>query len=128
MKYKERPPKNNLILMFFIMSALIFVSVGFLILKKYSYFLFYLTASIILIYSYLFTYYFLEKDYLLIKLGFVKVKIEYKNILSISETNEKLVIFTKKNKFNLYPNPKDKFIKELNKKLDDKVTINGKDK
>ena len=125
MKFKEVPPKNNLILMFFIMVTLTFISIGFLILKKYYYFIIYILFTVLLIYFYLFTYYVLEKEYILIKSGFLKIKIKYSDINNLEESKASIKIISKKIKYILYPDKKDKFMKEINNNVDFKVIGNG---
>ena len=122
MKFREQPAKKNATLILFVVLSLVLISLCFLILNSILYFCLYIVLTIILAYLYFFTYYFIDDDYLILKSGFIKVKIKYSNIISIVENNENIKIVTNKTKFILYPDYKTKFVNELKKKVNKDVS------
>lgn len=113
MKYKVKYDKFHLIFMT-ILLLLCFVScLLWLKLNKYGYFGIYFGASIILGYVYYFTSYELRKEYLIIKLGFIPIKIKYKDILNIKENKGNITLKLKNYSLNIYPENKEEFSKNL---------------
>lgn len=122
MEFREVPFKNNRLFMLIIIPVLIFICISWLILNKYGYFIGYLGITLLLVYLHFFTYYYINNDYLLIKAGFLKIKIYYKDINSVEVNNNKLRVNWKRLNINLYPNNSNIFIKEFKNRLNDKVT------
>ena len=58
---------------------------------------------------FLFTFYIVNDDYLIIQVGFFKIKIKYQDIVSVIEDNEKIKVSTKKFNYVFCPDKKDEF-------------------
>ena len=113
MKYKVAYNKFHLIFMTSILLLCLISCLLWLQFDKYLYFSIYFILSIGLGYIYYFTSYELRKEELIIHLGFIPVKIKYKNILEIKEENQAVVIKNLSSKLKIYPEKRQEFIKEL---------------
>ena len=120
MKFKFKPPKSNLILMISLFILLVFTSLVWIIFKEYHYFVFYMTSTLFLIYTYFFTYYTLTKDKLIIKIGLFKIGIKYSKIIDYSTIENGIKLHLKYYKLNIYPNNSKIFLIELKEKLTNK--------
>lgn len=120
MRFKFDFKKNNFYLMTLVLTLCLFTCLVWLVLREYFYFIIYLLATLIMINCYYFTSYVIDKNYLIIKLGIFKIKINYKKITDISSEKEKIVVSFKKIKINLYPENKENFVGALNSKLTNK--------
>jgi len=117
MNFKFKPEKSNLNLMISTIIILIFTCIGWLLLKEYLYFILFTMLAFIIIHVYFFQSYYLDKDFLIIRIGFLKIKIKYSKINSMNNENDILKINLKNLNIDVYPDNKDKFIKELKKKI-----------
>ena len=113
MKFKVKNPTNNIILMTFLLVLLFITCIFWLILKKYTYFIIYLIITILICIIYY------DNNYLIIYMGFIKIKLNIKNIKEITNTkNNEVKITFNKLSIKLYPVNSDLFItclKEKNK-------------
>jgi len=66
---------------------------------------------------YYFTFYYLKKEKLIVKLGFIKVGIKYSKIIKIENLKNGIKLNFKNISMNIYPNNKDIFFAELNNKM-----------
>ena len=96
-------------------------SLCFLYIHKYLYFIIYFLFTLLITMMNYFSYYKLESNYLLIKLGLIPIKIKYQSIWQVKEVNKKVLIVMSKFSLGLYPLDKDKFISNLNKKIDKNI-------
>ena len=115
MKYKIKHEKSNLILMSSVLILCLITCYVWFIFRKYIYFSIYLILTIIITHIYYFTYYYIKNDSLIIKLGFIKVRIKYNKIKSIKILKNSVKLNLEKISLNLYPNNKDMFYTELSK-------------
>jgi len=115
MKYKIKHEKSNLILMSSVLILCLITCYVWFIFREYLYFSIYLILTIIIIHIYYFTYYYIKNDSLIIKLGFIKVRIKYNKIKSIDLLKNSVILNLEKISLNLYPNNKDKFYNEISK-------------
>lgn len=113
MKFKFKPKKSNLYLMIFMILVLLINSAIWLIIKEYLYFIITLILSLIIIHVYFTTTYIIYDDYFVTTLGFLKVKIYYKNIKKIEVVNNKVNVVLKNITIDLCPDKMDVFIKEI---------------
>ena len=117
MKYKIKHEKSNLILMSSILILCLITCYVWFIFREYIYFSIYLILTIIITHIYYFTYYYIKNDSLIIKLGFIRVKIKYNQIKSIEILKNSIKLNLEKISLNLYPNKKDMFYTEINSKM-----------
>ena len=119
MKFKVKNPTNNIILMTFLLVLLFITCIFWLILKKYTYFIIYLIITILICIIYYINSYKIDNNYLIIYMGFIKIKLNIKNIKEITNTkNNEVKITFNKLSIKLYPVNSDLFItclKEKNK-------------
>ena len=124
MKFKFKPNKSNLFLMSSTILLLIFVCLLWLVLREYIYFAVYGVLTLIISYTYYFTSYYIKDRYLETRLGFIFIRIKYRNIKKVELVNDKVRIHLKNVKFNICPNNKDIFVVKLNSKLTNKNSHN----
>lgn len=117
MKYNYNFKGSNLCLVVFLVIVYLFNCIVWLLFRKYVMFLILVLLALFVMYLYFYTYYTLEKDYFVIHLGFIKIKTKYKDILDVKKENNKVTFKTINFDFSIYPVPEDKFIKEINSKL-----------
>lgn len=124
MKFKVKPEKSNFVLMtsMFIMSLI--VCILFLVLHEYIYSLIYFILILVISHIYYFTYYYLKDNGLIIRLGFIRIKFNYKNILDVNEISEKVRIKLKNITLNIYPNNREIFISKLKSYLTNESSYN----
>ncbi len=118
MKSKIKLEKKKIILMSSILLVLLFTCVFWFLLKEYIYFTIYLILTIFIGYIYFFTFYILKEKYLLIILGFIPIKIKYKNIKSIEKLNIGIRLKLKYFNLILYPNKEDMFYLKLQEEME----------
>lgn len=124
MKFKFKPNKSNLFLMSSTIMLLVFVCLLWLVLREYIYCTVYGVLTLIIAYTYYFTSYYIKDNYFETRLGFINIKINYKNIRKVEVVNDKVKIYLNKIKFDIYPNYKDIFVVKLNSKLTNKNSHN----
>lgn len=113
MKYKVKHEKKNLALTSSVLF-LCFVSCLFwFVLKEYTYFAIYIILTIVISYIYYFTTYQIGDKNLIIKLGFIKIKIDYKRIKSVKELTPGIELKFQRYHFKIYPNNQDMFYLNL---------------
>ncbi len=118
MIFKVKYEKNNLFLMSTILILCLFTCLFWLILTKYIYALIYFVLTIFIGYTYYFTNYELNDKYLVIKLGFIKIKIKYNNIWQVQKKENYLTLVFHHFNINVFPKEKDIFIIKLQEKID----------
>jgi len=97
---------------------LIVICIFWLILREYLYFIIYIILTLLIAYTYYFTCYYIKDKYFITKLGFIKIKIKYDSIKSVENLKDRVKIYLKNLKFDVYPNNKDIFVIKLNSKID----------
>lgn len=117
MKFKIKHEKTNLVFMSSVIVLSLVTCIFWLMLREYIYFLIYLVLTLLIAFVYYYTYYFIKKDSLIIKLGFIKIKIKYSSIKKIENLNNCIRLTFKNFNMNIYPNNKDIFFAEINSKL-----------
>ena len=120
MKFKVKYEKSNFVLMTSIILLSIITCILWFILKEYIYFSVYFILTLLISYIYYFTYYYIKKDGLIFRLGFIKIKLKYNNIKKVENLKDKVKIYFNKININIYPKNKDIFVAELNSKLTNK--------
>ncbi len=123
MKFKEVIPKKNRLVLNITLPALVIVCILWIILKEYIRFAIYLLFTIICFHMFLQTYYYLRKDYICVKSGFLKIKLYYKNIKEVVDSEDKLIIKHNNINWTFYPDDKKSFVKELKSKVSKKVSF-----
>lgn len=123
MKFKVKYEKSNFLFMSSIFFLCIVTCIFWLILREYIYLVIYLLLTLFVAYTYYFTFYYIKKDCLIIKMGLIKVKFKYKNIRKIENLKDYIKIHFNRISINLYPNNKDIFYAELNSKLTNKKIV-----
>jgi len=128
MKFKFNPEKSNKLLM----SSIIFLSfvtcLFWIILREYIYFIVYFSLTLFIAITYFCTRYYIKDNYLIIKLGFISIKISYLRINNVENLNDKVKLNLIKYSLNIYPQNKDIFVAKLNSKLTNKNSYNIIDK
>lgn len=117
MKFKVKLEKENLILMTFVIIILFITCAFWLTLEKYNYFIFYIVLTLIIVHMYYFTSYYVDKKYLIIKLGFLKIKFKLKNIKKVKGIDNKVRVELNKLSMFLYPEDKKEFINYVKNKI-----------
>ena len=117
MKYKIKLEKSNIIFMSSVIVLSLISCVFWVILKKYVYFIIYFILTSIIAHIYFYTYYYLTNDYLIVRLGFLKVKINYLKIFDIEKLKLGIKLKFKKISMNIYPSNQDVFYAELKSKM-----------
>ena len=117
MQYKIKHEKSNIVFMTSVMIMCLLTCVIWFVLREYSYFIIYLIATLLVFHIYYFTYYYIKENYLLIKLGFIKIKFKYKNINNIENKKEGIKLKFNNLSMNIYPSNKDIFYAELLNKV-----------
>ena len=117
MKYKIKHEKGNLVFMTSVIIMCLITCGLWLMLKEYTYFSIYLIITLLIAIFYYFTYYYLKDNYLIIKVGFINVKIKYKKIKKIDNLQNSIRLTYGKISMNIYPNNKDIFFAELSSKV-----------
>ena len=79
MKFKIKHEKANLVFMTSVLILCLFTCIIWLMIREYSYFIIYLLLTLLIAIFYYNTYFYIKNDGLIIKLGFIKVKIEGKH-------------------------------------------------
>ncbi len=115
MKFKVKNTKSNLVTMTFLIILCFITCIFWLYLKKYLIFSIYFILTLIIAHMFYFTTYYINNKYLIIKLGFLKIKINIKKIKKITQNAEKVIIDLNKIHFTLYPANPDIFINSLKK-------------
>lgn len=77
----------------------------------------YLLVITILWHTYYYTFYTILDNYLVIKWGFIKLKIKYERIKEIKKETKYCVIEFKRFKLHINPENEDEFVKEIKKKV-----------
>lgn len=121
MKFKFKPQKSNLFFMSSVIILCLFTCIIWLILREYIYFSIYFLLTLVIAYTYYRTKYIIEDKYLIIKLGFLKIKINYQKITEAKKENDYVKVKFIKYGINIYPNNKDIFILKINEKLTEKI-------
>ena len=88
-----------------------------LAIREYIYFFIYISLTLIIAHIYYFTTYTIYNKKLIIKLGIIKLKINYKNIKKVELVKERVKLQLDKFSINLYPANKEMFIAKINSKL-----------
>lgn len=117
MKFKVKFEKGNFYLMTLILTLCLFTCLVWLVLREYFYFIIYLIFTITIAQGYYFTNYIIEKNYFVIKLGIITIKIKYKKIKKVKIENNLVKIYFNKSKIKIYPKNKEVFVNKLNSKL-----------
>lgn len=117
MKYKIKLEKPKIVSMASILFLCLLTCFLWLSLREYIFFSIYLILTVMLAHMYFFTYYYIEENYLVIKLGFLIVKFKYSKILDIEKVNEAIKLKFKKFNISIYPSNKDDFYKKLKNKI-----------
>lgn len=117
MKYKIKHEKGNLFLMSSIFIMCIMTCGIWFMIKEYTYFYCYLIMTLLLAYFYFFTFYYLKNNYMVIQIGFIKIKFKYIKIRKIDNLQNSIKIKYNNMEVNIYPNNKDKFYSELVNKI-----------
>lgn len=117
MKFKVKPEKSNMAFMTSTFFLLIITCILWIILKEYIYFVVYFILTILLAYIYYFTSYTIKDKYLVIKLGFIVLKINYNKITNVELIKNKVKVNLKKFSLDLYPDNKDIFVAKVNSKI-----------
>jgi len=117
MKFKIKHEKSNLIFMSSVIILCLVTCVFWFLLREYIYFIIYFLLTLVISHMYYVTYYFLEKDKIIFKLGFIKIKIKYKNIKKIENLKNSIKITFNNFSMNIYPDNKDIFFAEINSKM-----------
>lgn len=123
MKFKVKYEKSNLIFMTSIISLCFIICIIFMILKQYLYTVIYVILTSFIIYIYYFTSYKLDERKFVIKLGFINIGFKYEHIWKVEELMKGVKITTKNLSLTVYPDEPQKFVKELNKKIDKSLNI-----
>lgn len=117
MKFKIKHEKSNLIFMTSVILFCLITCVFWIMLREYRYFTIYFILTLLISHIYYFTCYFLEKDYLLFRLGLFNFKIKYKNIKRIEKVKNSIKLYLKYISINIYPNNIDMFYAEINNRM-----------
>ncbi len=123
MRYKVKYEKSNLIFMSSILILCLIMCIFFVILNEYVYCTIYAILTLILIHTYYFTTYTLDKEALVIRLGFIPIKIKYEHIWNVESVSNGVKITTKSFPITIYPDEIKNFVKELKKKVDKSLNI-----
>lgn len=117
MKYKIKHEKSNLMFMSSVLILSLVTCIFWIILREYIYFSVFFILTIFIGYIYYFTFYYIDKKYLIIKLGFIKVKIKYDKIKDIEKLEKSIKLNFKNISMNIYPNNIDIFYTDLKSKM-----------
>lgn len=120
MKFKVKPEKSNLLLMSTLLLLCLTTCFMWLVIREYICFGIYFALTLIIAHMYYFTSYILKEDILIIKLGFIKIKINYNKISNIEVIKDRVKLNFKKLNINIYPNNKEIFVAKINSKLNSK--------
>lgn len=115
--YKNKLELKNKILMTFIFILLIINFIGWILLKEYVYAIIFILITLVLFQMYYFTSYYFDKEHLVVKLGLIKLKFKYQNIIEVKEDRNQIYIQTNIIGFHVNPSEKEKFKKELSLKM-----------
>jgi len=117
MKYKVKHEKSNLTFMTSTLILCFITCIFWLILKEYIYFGVYLVITLLIAYFYYFIIYILNKNFFIIRLGFINIKFNYKKIKKIEKLESGLKIYFEKIKITVYPHNKDIFYVNIKDKM-----------
>lgn len=117
MKFKVKHEKSNLIFMSSVIILCLVTCIFWLMLREYIYFIIYFLLTLIISHIYYFTNYYIKDNYLKIKLGFIKIKIQYEKMIKIENLEKSINLKFKNFDMKIYPNNKDIFYVELNNKM-----------
>lgn len=117
MNFKSKPETGNIIAMIIIIVFLFTMSFIWLYMKYYIYFIILLIISFIITHIYFFSYYTLDKKHFVAHLGLLKIKYDYHKIKSIVEVGNKVKLQFNNYSFDIYPENKETFVKEIKKKI-----------
>lgn len=117
MKFKVKHGKSNLIFMSSVIILCLVTCIFWLMLREHIYFTVYFLLTLIISHIYYFTFYYINDNYLKIKLGFINIKIKYNKIFKIESLEKCINLVFKSFNMKIYPNNKDIFYTELNNKM-----------
>ena len=117
MKYRIKHEKSNKIFMTSVIILCLVTCMFWFILREYIYFSVYLFLTLLISYIYYFTYYYLKEEYLVIILGFIKVKIKYQKIIKIENLKNSVKLYFNGLSMDIYPNNKDIFYADMLDKM-----------
>lgn len=117
MKNKIKHEKSNLMFMSSVLLLCLVTCIFWLILKEYLYFIVFFLSTLLIGYIYFYTFYEIKDKYLLIKLGFISVKIRYTNIKDIVKVDKSIKLVFNKISMNIYPHNIDMFYVDLKRKM-----------
>ena len=114
MKFRVKYERQNKVLMTSIFMLCLLTCIFWLLLPFYIYALVYFVITLILSYTYYRTIYILNNDGLVIKMGFIPVKLKYQKIKSIKRIDNKIKVNYEHFSVTIYPDNIDIFMVKLN--------------
>lgn len=117
MKYKIKHEKSNKVFMSSVIILCLVTCLFWFLLREYIYFSVYILLTILISYIYYFTYYYLLEDKLIVRLGFIKIKIKYSKIKKVENLKNSIKLYFNNWNVNIYPNNKDIFYGDILNKM-----------
>lgn len=116
MKFKNKFNLKNIIYITFILIICLIIVGTWIYFKEITYAIIFGILILLIIYFYFFQSYEIDKDYFIVRYGFIKLKYKYDSISDLLVTKNNITINFKSMGFHINTSDNEAFVNEINKK------------